>query len=92
VPCSALVDTGSTVTLVRPDVVPGLTQYEPTTVQLRTVTGELTRLKGKGMLTVTLGGRAVCHPVCIAAVQDPCILGLDFLKATGCLPDLEGAR
>ncbi|KAJ8367111.1 hypothetical protein AAFF_G00330960 [Aldrovandia affinis] len=44
VPCSALVDTGSTVTLVRPDVVPGGTPVEPTAVQLRTVTGELAPL------------------------------------------------
>ncbi|KAJ8387533.1 hypothetical protein AAFF_G00152290 [Aldrovandia affinis] len=89
VPCSALVDTGSTVTLVRPDVVPGGTPVEPTAVQLRTVTGELAPLVGKSRLTVTVGGRAVRHPVWIAAVQEPCILGLDFLKATGCQLDLK---
>ncbi|KAF7645995.1 hypothetical protein LDENG_00195080 [Lucifuga dentata] len=83
VPYSALVDTGSTVTLVRPEVVLGCTQLEPTTVQLRTVKGELAPLKGKGVLTVTVGGKTVHHPVWIAAVQDPCILGLDFLRATG---------
>ncbi|KAJ8417461.1 hypothetical protein AAFF_G00286880 [Aldrovandia affinis] len=83
------VDTGSTVTLVRPDLVPGWTQFEPTTVQLRTVTGELAPMKGRGVLTLTVGGRTVCHPVWIAAVQDPCILGLDFLRATGCQLDLE---
>ena len=87
-PCSALVDTGSTVTLVRLDVVLGWTQFEPTTVQLRTVTGELAPLKGKGMLTVTAGERSVCHPVWITATQDSCILGLDFLRATGCQLDL----
>ena len=86
VPCSALVDTGSTVTLVRPDIVPGWTQCEPTTVQLRTVTGELAPMKGKGIMTLTVGGRTVRHPVWVAAVQDPCILGLDFLRSTGWLP------
>ncbi|KAJ8412696.1 hypothetical protein AAFF_G00116470 [Aldrovandia affinis] len=59
-PCSALVDTGSTATLMRPDVVPVGTQLEQTSVQLRTVT----------------------------EVQDPCILGLDFLKFARCLLDL----
>ncbi|KAJ8351080.1 hypothetical protein AAFF_G00153080 [Aldrovandia affinis] len=61
---------------------------EPTAVQLRTVTGELAPLVGKSMLTVSVGG-AVRHPVWIAAVQEPCILGLDFLKATGCQLDLK---
>ena len=75
--CSALVDTGSTVTLVRPDAVSGWTQFEPTTVQLHTVTGELAPRKGKGMLTVTVGERSVGNPGRIAAVQDPCILRLD---------------
>ena len=88
VPCTALVDTGSTVTLVRPDVVPGWTQLEPTTVQLRTVTGGLAPMKGRGEMTLTVGGEAVRHPVWVASVQDPCILGLDFLKATGCQLDL----
>ena len=87
--CSVLVDTGSTVTLVRLDVVPGWTQFEPTTVQLRSVTGDLAPLKGNGMLTVIVGERSVRHPVWIAAVQDPCILGSDFLRATGCQLDLE---
>ncbi|KAJ8391883.1 hypothetical protein AAFF_G00084990 [Aldrovandia affinis] len=41
------VDTGSSVTLVRPDLVPGWTQFEPTTVQLRTVTGELAPMKAE---------------------------------------------
>ena len=87
--CSALVDTGSTVTLVRPDAVSGWTQFEPTTVQLRTVTGELAPRKGKGMLTVTVGERSVGNPGRIAAVQDPCILRLYFLRATGCQLELE---
>lgn len=64
IPCTALVDTGSTVTLVRPDVVPDWTQLEPTTVQLRTVTGGLAPMKGKGMLTLTVGGQAVHRQVC----------------------------
>ncbi|KAL7383227.1 hypothetical protein ABVT39_006968 [Epinephelus coioides] len=88
VPCLALVDTGSTVTLARPDVVPAWTPFELTAVELRTVTGELAPLKGLGRMTVTVGGCSVCHPVWIAAVQDLCILGRDFLKATGCQLDL----
>ncbi|KAJ8417422.1 hypothetical protein AAFF_G00286490 [Aldrovandia affinis] len=80
------------ITVSEPTVVVGRaggTPVEPTAVQLRTVTGELAPLVGKSMLTVTVGGRAVRHPVWIAAVQEPCILGLDFLKATGCQLDLK---
>ena len=41
-------------------------------------------MKGKGVLSVTVGGRMLHYPVWIAAVQNPCILGLDFLRAAGC--------
>ena len=90
VPCSALVDTGSSVTVLRPDVCPEWIRLEPTDVQLRTATGGLAPMKGTGLLTLTLGGNDVRHPVWIAAMQDPCILGCDFLKATGCRLDLDG--
>ena len=38
-PCSALVDTESLVTVLRPDACPAWIQLEPTEVQLRTATG-----------------------------------------------------
>ena len=80
VSCSALVDTGSTVTVVRPEVVPVGTQLEDTAVQLRTVTGELAPMKGRGQMILTVGGRKMRHTVWVAEVQDACILGLDFLR------------
>ena len=46
-------------------------------------------MKGKGLLSICVGGKTVLHPVWVAAVQDPCILGLDFLRCTGCQLDLE---
>ncbi|KAL7865827.1 hypothetical protein SRHO_G00110740 [Serrasalmus rhombeus] len=51
-PCVALVDTGSTATLMRPDLVPVETRLEPTVVKLRTVTGELAPMLGRGVVTV----------------------------------------
>lgn len=56
--CTALVDTGSTATLMRPDVVPEGTQLEQTAVQLRTVTGELAPMLGRGRATLNVGGQA----------------------------------
>ncbi|KAL1272916.1 hypothetical protein QQF64_028778 [Cirrhinus molitorella] len=89
VPCLALVDTGSTVTVIRPDVIPADAKLEATTVRLRTVTGELAPMKGKGEVGLTIGGKTLRHPVWVATVQDPCILGLDFLKSAGCQLDLR---
>ena len=89
VACLALVDTGSTVTLVRPDILPSQRVLQPKTVQLHTVTRERAPMKGKGLLSICVGGKTVLHPVWVAAVQDPCILGLDFLQCTGCQLDLE---
>ena len=83
---------GSTVTIVRHCVteivvVPAGLVWEPTAVQLRTVTGET--MLGKKILSLTVGGQTVQHLVWLAGVQDPCILGLDFLRATGCHLDLS---
>lgn len=79
-PCVALVHTSSTATLMRPDVVPAGIQLEPTVVKLQTVTGELAPRLGSGVVAVEVGGLSVNFKVWIAAVQDPCILGLDFLR------------
>ncbi|KAK7882528.1 hypothetical protein WMY93_028702 [Mugilogobius chulae] len=70
-----LVDTGSTATLMRPDVVPPGTLLEPTVVKLRTVTGELAPMLGRGLVTIQVGEMSVDFRVWVAAVQDPCILG-----------------
>ena len=82
--CSALVDTGSTATLVRPDVVPAGTILEPTSVKLQTVTGQTASIRGRGTFTFTLGGSTVTFAAWVAEVCDPCILGLDFLRFTEC--------
>lgn len=78
---TALVNTGSTATLVRSDVVPAGMQLEPTGVKLRIGTG-------RGMATLHVGGLSVNIMVWVAEVQDPCIFCLDFLHATQCVLDL----
>lgn len=89
VSCSALVDTGSTATLVRPDVVPAGTVIERTSVKLQTVTGETASMRGRGTFVFTLGNLAVTFQAWVAEVRDPCILGLDFLRFTGCVLNLS---
>ncbi|CAI5689426.1 unnamed protein product [Oreochromis niloticus] len=61
-PCQALVDTGSTISLIRPGVFPGTSGplvmgWSPTDTQLMTVTGERTDMRGKKPLR-TRGERA----------------------------------
>lgn len=58
-PHTALVDTGSTATLVRSDAVPAGMQLEPTTVKLRTVTGALAPMLGRGVVAIQVGGGTV---------------------------------
>ncbi|KAJ8377376.1 hypothetical protein AAFF_G00261050 [Aldrovandia affinis] len=61
-----------------------LLEFEPTTVQLRMVTSELTPRKGRGVLILTVGGRTVCHLVGITVVQDPCMLQASYESHRTC--------
>lgn len=51
-PGEGSVDTGSTTTLLRPDVVPAETLLELTMVKLHTVTGKLSLMLGRGLVTI----------------------------------------
>ena len=65
VPCSALVDNGSSGTVLRTDVCPEWIQLKSTDVQLRTTTGGLAQMKGTGLLTVTLRGKDRDRQQCV---------------------------
>lgn len=80
--CSALIDTGSSITIWRDWVA-------ATPVHQRTVSGERVPIDGRGWLKLEHGVSSYCHEIWIAAVQDPCILGLDFLQGVGMLLDLQ---
>ena len=67
-PLTVLVDTGSTATMVKPDVVPVGTQLEQTIVQLRTVTVELAPMLGKWRVTLNVGDLSVDFTVWVAQV------------------------
>ena len=54
--CKFVVDTGSNITIVRPDVIEASSaKIMPTKTVLRTVTGETAPVQGRGLLRVTLG-------------------------------------
>ncbi|KAK0135812.1 hypothetical protein N1851_028309 [Merluccius polli] len=80
----ALVDTGSTISLVRPGTLPGtagrrLWGWRPTKVLITTVTGESTRMHGKGSFRVSVASCSIDHQFWLANIQDPCIIELDLM-------------
>ena len=77
-PCWALVDTGSTISMVCPGVLPE-TGWTPTDYKIRTVTGELAGMLGKIPLPVKVGNTETTHKFWVAEILDPCIIGLDLL-------------
>ncbi|KAL7841611.1 hypothetical protein SRHO_G00253020 [Serrasalmus rhombeus] len=96
VPVTALVDTGSTVSIIRPGALCLLRKnaavtWDPTDTMLRSVTGERIKMGGKKRLCVGLAKRTLQHEFCLAPIRDACILGLDFLKALGTVLDIPAA-
>ncbi|KAJ8353404.1 hypothetical protein SKAU_G00209710 [Synaphobranchus kaupii] len=90
--CRALVDTGATISLVRPGVLhntggpqlPGA--WTPTATPLTSVTGAKMAMRGKKEVKVTVTGQEVSHEFWLADIADSCIIGLDLLKRWGACP------
>lgn len=91
VPVTALVDTGSTVTLIRPGVLTG-EEWESTDARLSSVTGTQITMGGKRRLRVTVGKMALEQEFWLAPIRDCCILGLDFLRTLGAVLDISRAE
>ena len=84
-------DTGSNISIVRPDMLRGVSQelIHPVNSCLRTVTGERAPIHGKGRLRLRIGSLEVPQELWVADINDECILGLDFLQANGCQVNLR---
>ncbi|RXM94363.1 hypothetical protein EOD39_18073 [Acipenser ruthenus] len=85
--CTTLIDTGSIITLVRPDILQQASQSSwakvaTMVVQLWMVTGQLSPMRGRGILQLHLGETAFDQQVWVTDIQDQCILWLDFLQQT----------
>ena len=52
------------------------------------VTGHRVPLKGPTEVELEIGKTSVCFSVFVADIEDPCILGLDFLNSYNCRLDL----
>ena len=83
-------DTGSNISIVRPDILSGEDQnlIEPVNSCLRTVTGERAPIHGKGQLQLGIGSLLVPQELWVADIHDDCIRGLDFLQSNDCLVNL----
>ena len=87
---NAILDTAAMVTLIRDDYLAPL--YSPEQL------GPVCVLTGIGAdpvqgriiynVPITVGSQTFLHTVCVAPVKDPCLLGLDFMKATSSILDL----
>ena len=89
--CEITVDTGSNISIVRPDILGGVDQdlIEPVNSCLRTVTGERAPIHRKGQLQLGTGSLLVPQELWVADIHDDCILGLDFLQSHNCLVNLK---
>ncbi|KAJ8364253.1 hypothetical protein SKAU_G00130840 [Synaphobranchus kaupii] len=96
--CRALVDTGATISLVRPGVLhntggpqlPGA--WTPNATPLTSVTGAKMVMRGKKEVKVTVSGQEVSHEFWLADIADSCIIGLDLLKRWGACVDVSRAN
>ena len=88
-------DTGSTITLIRPGTLPDTldqlsADWMPTAIQLTTVTGEKAGMRARKMVTFRVGDQELRHECWLADIQDQCIIGLDLLARCGACVDVAG--
>ena len=95
----ALVDSGSTISVVHPTMVSDVPRddqkvYEENPGQIRLADGSL--LRTVGTTTVTVGikdrGNMFSHAMVVADIESPVVIGLDFLREHKCVLDLARNR
>ena len=89
--CKCVVDTGSNITIVRPDMIElSSVMIQPTKTEIRTVAGGTVPVRGHGKLKITIGDSEKEHDVWVADIVEEGLIGLDYLVANGCQVDLAG--
>lgn len=89
--CHITVDTGSNISIVRPDVLGEMAtqSIQPVTSCLKTVTEERAPIRGRVKLPLQIGGQTYHHDTWVADIADECLVGLDFLVPHACQVDLK---
>ena len=95
-PCEIVVDTGSNISIVRPDILrrsasTSKVSIQPVNGNVRTVTGDTTPVRGKGKLKIRIGSTDREHECWVADIENECIIGLDFLTMYDCIVNVAGA-
>ncbi|XP_063845343.1 uncharacterized protein LOC135091534 [Scylla paramamosain] len=86
-PCRLTVDTGAEKTLVWPDMLTA-TRVPDAPQRLCGVTGHCVQLKGSVDVRIGVGSAVERLPVYIADLDEPCLLGLDYLTQSKACVDL----
>ena len=89
-----VIDTGSNITIVGPDVLGRVSndvniKVQPVDRLLRTGTRETKPVRGRGQFTFQVGKLKVVHAVWVVDIKNECILGLDFLISNDCVVDVR---
>lgn len=88
--CHLTIDTGATVSIVRPDMISRLLWRQPPgELQLRTATGERVDIQGEATVEIKIGRLCLTADVIVAGIYDEFILGLDLLVKFGFVLDMR---
>ena len=87
-PTSFTIDTGATVSIMRPDLVSNR-QPLNSSCTIQTVTGSPVKVVGKLYVRVRLGLLEFNHQMLVADIVDEVILGTDIMNAYGFVVDLR---
>ena len=77
---SFVVDTGTSRSIIKTQLVNNDQVFLKDKYKLRTATGELVPVKGTSNISFELGGKPFVHEFLVASITDECILGIDFMR------------
>ena len=89
-PRDMLLDTGATMTIIRPEILKGKTAILPTRWALRTATGESVNVLGETIADFRIGDTKFRYRVLIPNIEQDVILGMDIMAEFGFKLDLHG--
>ena len=89
-PCSFILDTGATKSIVRPDIVKHGKSLRKCNYTLKTATGENVPINGAITDCIKFGETVYEHEFLVANITDQCILGLDFMDKYGFIINFAG--